>query len=39
MTWFGFSNENQSENGIIDDIYEIGIYALTDDGLSLQASP
>jgi hypothetical protein len=35
MTWFGFSNEDQSENCIIDDIYEIGIYSFTDDGFAV----
>lgn len=35
MTWFFFSNEDQAENGIIDDINEIGIDTFTDDGFTI----
>ena len=35
MTRFGFSNQDQTKNGIIDDINKIGIDAFTDDGFTV----
>ena len=35
MTWFGLSNKNQTENSVIDDINEIGIYPFTDNGFAV----
>ena len=35
MTRLGFSNKDQTENGIIDDINEIRIDSFTDDGFTV----
>jgi len=35
MAWFCFSNQDQTKNGIIDDINKIRIYPFTDDGFTV----